>query len=267
MREFCHRCHGELPQAGPGRNLSDDDVLLFCPRCSAPQLRLPEHMRSEYDAAASPELTTGALPPPRIMPRGASSAPSDPRGIDWRAALTAAGLVTAVAAGLRLLSLEFELLSILWFFWLLSGANLALSLYARKHPGGWMDARVGMRIGLVTGILMCAALAVVGGASGVVMRYGLHTMEKVDQQSDEQTRAMQARIEGWMQQQDVDPGERQNFVDTMNSPLMRSSEFRGGSALLSFGFAGFILVFISGGAGALNGMMRGSKLARRRGNS
>jgi hypothetical protein len=89
----------------------------------------------------------------------------------------------------------------------------------------------------------------------------------VDQQNEEQTKAMQARVERWVEQQDLDSDTRKSFLDSMNSPFMSSPEMKAGSALLSFGFAGFILIFISGGAGALNGMMRGARVARRRGNS
>ena len=107
----------------------------------------------------------------------------------------------------------------------------------------------------------------VSGGSGVVMRYGLHSMEKVDQENEEQTKAMQARIEHWVEQQTTDAEQRKDFIATMNSPFMNSPEVRGASALVSFAFAAFILVFISGGAGALNGMMRGAKLARDRSSS
>ena len=236
--------------------------MLFCPRCSAPQILLPEHMRAEGDGGPSGdrEQTTGATPPPRISP-------ADPHQIDWRTALSAAGMVALVATGLRLIAMKFDLISILWFFWLLAGANLALGIYARRRPGGWMDARVGMRIGVVTGLMMCSALAFASGVAGVIVRYGMHGMTRFDEQSEQDNKALRERIKGWMEQQNVDPETRKNYAATMNSPLMNSPEVKAGSALFGFAFEGVILVFLSGGAGAVNGMMRGARLARQRGSS
>jgi hypothetical protein len=254
MHELCHRCHGELPIVAPGNKQSSDDAMLFCPRCSAPQILLPEHMRSEGHAGAPATQTTGTTPPPRPYP-------SDPRQIDWRIALSAAALVALIAGALRVAGLKFDALSVVWFFWLLCGANLALGYYARKRPTAWMDARVGLRIGLVTGMLMCAAMAVASGATGVVVRYGLHGMTKFDQQQAEDAKMMQDRIEVWMQR-NFDPQQQKDFAATMNSPLMKSPEMRAGSALFGAGFWAVLLMLVSAGTGALNGMMRGVRLSR-----
>jgi len=254
MHEYCHRCLGQLPVVAPGNKQSSDDAMLFCPRCSAPQILLPEHMRSEGDAAAIIQ-TTGATPPPRAYP-------ADPRQIDWRAALSAAGLVALVAAALRIAELKFDVISLVWFFWLLCGANLAVGYYARKRPSALIDARVGLRIGLVTGILMCATMAVVSGAAGIVVRYGLHGMTTFDQQQAEETKVLQERIQGWMQQH-VDADQQKEYATRMNSPLMKSPEMLAGSTLFGAGFWALILVTISAGTGAVNGMMRGVRLSRR----
>jgi hypothetical protein len=258
MHEICHRCLGPLPIVAPGNKQSSDDAMLFCPRCSAPQILLPEHMRSENDAAATIE-TTGATPPPR--PHSAN-ANQDPKQVDWRAALSAAGLVALVAAALRIAELKFDVVALVWFFWLLCGANLGVGYYARKRPTAWMDARVGMRIGLVTGVLMCATMAVVSGAAGVVVRYGLHGMTAFDQQQAEETKAMQGRVQVWMQHT-FDAEQQKDYEARMNSPLMKSPEMLAGSALFGAGFWAVILVAISAGTGAVNGMMRGLRLSRR----
>jgi hypothetical protein len=229
--------------------------MLFCPRCSAPQIMLPEHMRSDGDGVATNE-TTGATPPPRVRDQ------TDPKQIDWRAALSAAGLVALVAGVLRIAELKFDVVSLVWFFWLLCGANLALGYYARKRPTAWMDARVGMRIGLVTGVLMCATMAVVSGAAGVVVRYGLHGMTTFDQQQAEETKAMQERVQLWMQH-NFDAEQQKDYQARINSPLMKSPEMLAGSALFGGGFWALILVAISAGTGAVNGMMRGVRLSRR----
>ncbi len=230
---------------------SSDDALLFCPRCSAPQILLPEHMRTEGDGGPS---TTGTTPPPRPNP-------VDPRQIDWPVALSAAGFVALVAAILRVLGLRFDFLSILWFFWMISGANVALNTYARRRPLAWVNARVGLRIGVVTGVLMLGAVSVSFGVAGLAKRYVLHDMAQSDEQAANDAKVMQAKFQAWMQQQNVDPETRKNYAMVIDSPLMNSPEMRAGSTLAGYGFAGFLLILVCAGVGALTGMLRGARVA------
>ncbi len=259
MQEFCHRCHGELPTNATGNKQSSDDAMLFCPRCSAPQIMLPEHMRTEPPVVAG---TTGTTPPPR--PYSGDAYSGDKRQIDWRVALSTAGAIALVAAVLRIAGLKVELISIAWFFWMLAGANLALGVYAKKRPEAWMDARVGMRIGLVTGMMMCGAMAAAGGATGVVERYGLRGMAKFDDDRAKDRVAGQDLVLSWMKEHEIDPDVQKNYAESMNSPLAKSPEMLAGVGLAGFGFEGLVLMFVSAGTGAINGMMRGARLARQR---
>lgn len=256
MQEYCHRCHGELPLAAVGSKQSSDDAMLFCPRCSAPQILLPEHMRVEPAVMAG---TTGTMPPP--LPADHPGA----RGqIDWRVALPAAAAIALVAAVLRIAGLKLEAASIVWFFWILAGANLALGVYAKRRPAAWMDARVGLRIGLVTGMLMCGAMAAAGGATGVVERYGLGGMAKFDDDRAKDRAAGQEMVQSWMKEHAFDADVQKNYAESMNSPLAKSPEMLAGVALAGFGFEALVLMLISAGTGAINGMMRGARIARQR---
>ena len=126
MREFCHRCGGELP--------AGDGVTPFCPHCGAPQIYLLDH---EQPAEAQ---ETGAAPPPR------------PQQVEWKTAIRCAALVAVVAAVLSLVSTRVPVMSPLSSLWTISGSLIAVGLYQKRRPQAWMDAGVGARIGIVGGI-------------------------------------------------------------------------------------------------------------------
>jgi len=237
MHELCHRCQRELPQGTAGSRQSGDDAILFCPHCSAPQIRLPEHMRSEGDSAPA---TTGATPPPRPIL-------TDPRQIDWRAALFAAGLVAAVSAILAVLGINSGAASMADLFWMLSGAVIALGIYMRTRPRAWIDARVGGRIGLVTGILSISAVLVALAVAGVIARFGLHRMGGFDSELGQQFAALQVQMHERSQPADV---------QAKLIALMSSQEMRSGIAIFYLGILAILLLLLSTGGGAFAGMMR-----------
>jgi hypothetical protein len=247
MQEFCHRCHADLPQLAPGSSRGDEDAILFCPRCAAPQIHLPDYMRVEAPVAT----TTGALPPPRLFGAG-------PGAIDWRAVLTAATVVAAVGVLLTILSLQVGAFSVLGLLWTLSAGSIALALYARLRPQAQMDARVGMRVGVTAGLLMLAAMGVGLAATGVVLRYGTHGMEQFDKANADQRKA----ILTWFQQNIDDKEVQEKFAEDMNSPRMNSPEMRAGSALAGLGMQATLILLIAAGTGALVGRMRASPSAR-----
>jgi len=253
MHLYCHRCHGELPPAAPGNKQSSDDAMLFCPRCSAPQILLPEHMRIDPDGdAASHGRTTGATPPPRPFPGDSRQVPSQ---IDWRAALSVAGVVALVGAVLAVLGIRSGAASTFDVFWLLSGAVIALGMYVRTRPLARIDARIGARIGLVTGMLSISAVIVALATAGVIARFGLHRMGFFDTALAQQFAAIALQMQ---QNQSAD-------MKAKVIGLMSSEEIRGGLALFYVGFLSALLLLLSAAGGAFAGMMRGGRFAGRRG--
>jgi hypothetical protein len=232
MREHCHRCHGELPEAALG-----DGPLLFCPHCAAPQLLLPEAMRIETPEAT----TTGALPPPR--PAGSSAPAVRPGQVDWRAALAATGLVAAVAAVLMVARLAFP--------------STALRLYTRSRPHAWMDARVGLRVGATAGLMMIAAMAIVLAATGVILRFGTHTMAGFDAETAQTFETNRQLVTQMMQDQNQPADAQKKLLG-----LMSSAEYHAGVVVASLGLMGGLILLFSAGGGAFTGMLRGSRSPR-----
>jgi hypothetical protein len=261
MHELCHRCHRELPSRGVGDPHSDENVLLFCARCGAPQILLPEHMRVEEDGAQTDVLsTTGTTPPPR--PAGSDDSASG--RIDWRAALPVAALIALAGMVLALAGMKWAGVQAMSVLWTMSGAVTALGLYARRRPLARVDGRVGLRIGVATGLLMVVAVAVGMAATGVVARYGLHAMGNFDSQRLQESQAAQQHWIAWMHQQNQDKELEDRYVAIMNSPLVTSPEVRAGSALASMGFYACLILLLSAGGGAFAGMIRGAGAARHR---
>lgn len=238
-----------------GRHQHSDDAALFCPHCSAPQLLLPEHMRLD-DPVGAAGSTTGTLPPPRV---------ADSRGVDWRMALPGAAVVAVVGALLTVAGLKFDGVALLSFCWLMSGAVIAVGLYSRRRPRVWVDARVGLRIGVVTGLLMLGAMAVAGAGAGVVMRFVTHGMEAFDRQGVEQAKQAQVWALRWLQGQNQDKEVQERYVAFMNSPAMTSPEMRAGTELAQLGFEGALLLLISAGSAAFSGMLQGRRRSALRG--
>ena len=252
MRETCHRCHGQLPvfSSGEGERATypsdgglQPDALLFCPHCSAPQILLPEYMQTP--ATPKPGLaTTGMVPPPH------------PREVDWPTALRCAAVVALVGAGLALAGVGLPFLDLLGVLWVIGCGLFALGMYAKRRPAAWMDRRIGLRVGFVTGLLMVVALGVSQASVGMVRRFGTHGMEKVDAQTEQSTRAVEAKVQSWLKDQGKSDDLQKQYADMMNSPEMNAPEMRAGSALLGFGIEGALLLLMSSAGGAFAGAVR-----------
>ena len=213
----------------------EPDALLFCPHCSAPQIRYPEHMRP-LAAEAEATATTGSAPPP------------NPHSIDWPTALKSGAVVALVGAVLHIVGSFFLLVSVIAFVWVTSCALFTLSQYARQRPEAWMDARTGMRIGVAAALLTVAALGPAIAATGVVQRYVTHSMGEADVQTARQTRDLDERLDAGLKQQGVTAQQGKYLVDFFNAP-----ETWAGSAVALAGFSGLVLVLLSAGTGALAG--------------
>ena len=263
MIALCHRCGGELPlppdasRTHSGERMQggdhglEPDAILFCPHCSAPQIRFPEHMRElpnrgSRDAHAGP--TTGTVPPPQ------------PRDVDWPAALRAAGLVAGGAALLTLLGMLSPLVSLIGTLWVLGCSVLAVLFYSRQRPRSALDLRAGLRIGLVTGVLTVSALGLAMALAGLVARFGLHRMGSFDEQVAQVFAAGRAQMAQRLQESGGDPALQQQYDALLGSP-----EVRGGFALTYLAVVAALVMLFASAGGAFAGLLRdGRRVARLR---
>ena len=186
--------------------------------------------------------TTGTLPPPR------------PRQVNWRGALPSAAVVALAGALLTVIGLKVPAASLVSTLWVMSGAVIALGLYARQHPRPWMDARTGFRMGLVTGLLMISMLGFALAFTGVAMRFGAHGMSSFDAQVAQQFSLMQMQMTARMQEQHQSLEFQRRVLG-----FMSSQEVRGGLAMFYLGLLGFIILLFSAGGGAFAGMLWGRR--------
>jgi hypothetical protein len=249
MSEHCHRCHGELPSAVPGSSRTDEDALLFCPRCGAPQILLPEHMHSDpppIEVAAAAGQTTGALPPPLPSATVAGK-------VDWRAAICAGAIVAVIGAVLTLLGFAFAFASFLGVLWIMAGGVIALALYARLRPLASVSGRIGSRVGFTAGLLMLAAIGIALAGAGVVLRFGTHSMDKFDEQAAQERRQVQDWTLKWFDDNVQDKDLQVKYAEQIRSPLMNSPEVQAGSALAGLATQGLLLLLFSMACGAFAG--------------
>jgi hypothetical protein len=251
MREYCHRCHGELPEPAAGSSRGDEETILFCPRCGAPQIRLPEHMRTDTPET-HPATTTGALPPPR--PAGVGVGPGH---IEWRAAMRSMASVAVVAAALLLIGFGVGIGSSLCILWTISSGVIALGFYGRIRPRATVDARIGLRVGVATGLLVIAALAITLASVGAVLRFGTHRMAGFDAEAAQLFETFRLQMIDRMRDQNSPQDVQRGILNFMSSP-----EFRAGAGLFVLGFYGSLILLISAGGGAFAGMLRASRSPR-----
>lgn len=249
MRELCHRCHGELPLSTFSDRHDDETAVLFCPRCGSPQILLQDHMRIETPVAEA-HGTTGALPPPRPGNVGKSN-------IDWRAAILAGALVAAIGAVLSVLGLKFLAASFVATMWTISCAVLTLGLYARQRPVLKMDGKIGMRIGIIAGVLTISAVGLATATTGVILRFGTHQMAQFDQESAQRRKELQKQFLEILQNNTQDKDLIAQYSATINSPQANSPEMLAGSALAGGAVQGLLLLLLAAGGGAFAGKMRG----------
>lgn len=229
MHEFCHRCGGELP-AGSGESP-------FCPHCGTPQLFLALENQSVETGGepADGTASTGTLPPPR------------PQQVDWKTAIRSAALVAGIGSLLSFAGFHADVLSLVSFLWIMSASVITLAIYQKRKPAAWIDVRVGARIGVVVGVCLAVGLGIVAAGSGLVARFGLHSMGGFDAQMAQLQ--MQA-VRTQMQQQ---PNAQ---LPAWWSGFANSPEFRAGAMLAVFGFLSACLLVMSTVGGAFAGLMR-----------
>jgi hypothetical protein len=166
-----------------------------------------------------------------------------PQLVDWQTAIRCAALVTAVAVIFSLASIGLPYISLLCVCWILSASMTTLALYQRRRPVARMDAGIGARIGLTTGLLLIAGLGFALAIAGLVTRFGLHSMSQFDTEIAQRWAA--ARI---------------TLVASAQSPQMLhffdQPEFRAGLMLAGIAVYAAIILFLSTLGGALAGLLR-----------
>ncbi len=212
----CHRCGGDLP---------GDDLRGFCPACGAPQLRFGEALSGELEAADS----TGSLPPPR------------PLEVHWPIAMECAAMVAAGSAIVFAAAFALPILGLPSLLLLSGSSFLTVGLYRRKSPAALMTPGVGARLGLSTGVLLTAALAIALSAMLLLARYHAHSMDTFDAQWSAQ---VQELLERTRSSSPVPPDAARQ---------MMSPEFRAGSMLAGLSLLAAFLVAVSAGSGAFAG--------------
>lgn len=170
------------------------------------------------------------MPPPR------------PQMIVWKTAIRCALLVTGIGSALCLGSMRIDLLAPVSLMWIVSASLTTLALYQKRRPAAWMDVQIGMRIGLVVGICLALGLGAVAAGSGLVARFGLHSMGTFDS-------AMTAQLQEAIRRSTAPiPAATLGFV--------QSQEFRAGMMLGLFAFLSACLLFMSALGGALGGLLK-----------
>ncbi len=238
MYKDCHRCHAQLagPALRPGLG-GDEDRALFCSQCGAPQIMLPEYMRTEVTVEAAGS-TTGNVPPPR------------PQLLDWPVALACGLPVAAVTALLSVLAEARPEVGLLNLFSILAGTGVVLGLYRSRRPLARIDRKVGLRVGLLTGLLMVVAMGIALSSFGVVERYMVHGMAAFDAESNKQQQAGMEMM-NQMLGSEPDPERKQLELSYLASP-----EVRAGSTLFSLSVGAGMVLLLNMACGAFSGALQ-----------
>ena len=227
MTESCHRCGGDLA--------ADSRAQPYCPHCGAIELHLSSDLPGLSAAAAS---TTGELPPPR------------PRVVDWKSALVCALAVAVAGALLSLLSARFPSSSAFTMLFVIFGSIIAVGLYARHRPSARMNAAIGARIGITTGLLTTLALLVSLAAYGLVARFGRHSLDGFDRS-----------LAAWTHQQ-IDHALATEPYPPEVVRAMYRPEFQTGLVLAEIAIFSSIFIGLSTLGGALGGLLRSRGMRR-----
>ena len=118
----------------------------FCPQCNAPQIRV---------AVAEPVPPSGTLSESEILPLPAYFGSSLAPRIDWSQARPATALAGLIAAVLMITPFAGLGLG------MLIGGSLSVVFYRRRVPAARITPGMGARLGMMTGVLGSACLAIV----------------------------------------------------------------------------------------------------------
>jgi hypothetical protein len=168
ISRLCSRCQSVLHR-------EDEGTLIFCWNCGAPQVQLSEELRDQIDRQIA-----GQQAGPSILDPLPSSSPGN--SIIWRGAIQYAGLAGAIAAGFALIALAFPPVDILWFFWVVGSPAFVLALYSSRFRQTRVTASFGARLGLLSGLAILLATAMLDTIRLLLMRFLFHSIAKIDAQ-------------------------------------------------------------------------------------
>jgi hypothetical protein len=123
-----------------------------------------------------------------------------------------------------------------------------------------MDGRVGLRVGLLTGLLMVTAMGISLALAGAVERFGLHGLGGFNADVDQSFAAVRAQMISSMQTQNQDPTAQQHVLGMFMSP-----EGRAGLVLFYLAFIGGFVVVLTSALGGFAGLLQTRRRALRRG--
>ncbi len=214
MEVVCVRCG-----AAVGSN------QVFCDRCGAPQLRIEV---ADVLSVDGKDDSAGAA--------------TNVRGISWKLAIRAALLVFLPVALLSSV-VNFSCL------WVIGGGVAAVALY-RRRASGLLDTRSGLRIGLVTGILVALSTTAVDGITMLVERFGLHNPHSID---DRWNATLQPMLQQMQQSYDqnvhTNPDAAAQIVSMIH--FWQSPDGKAAGVLMAYALLGTGIVVFSALGGAL----------------
>lgn len=243
--------------------LLEDGHLAYCTYCGAPQIFLSEELRNELAESARayreshtlPDQVSTGTPGERKGSRWNLLRPKVPANgqvnvYPWTLAVHYALLSACIALALGLLSLLVPPVSALMVLWILSAPVLTVGFF-HGQSGHLMqtDSGFGIRLGLLTGVLVTFCCAAVFTLSLVLTRYVLHDAAQLDAQLAA-TFAQQRTLVLARLGNEVQP--------TLN--LLNTPEYRVGLLLSVAGTSTLLYLLLA----ALGGGLAGAVLRRRR---
>jgi len=217
LEAICQRCHETLREADR-----------YCPACGLPQLLFVE---ADAVTEVAGTTATDAVPIP------------DGGDIAWKQALQMAILV-AIPAGVLC-----SRMGVLDWIWIMLASVWVVRLYARRVAALRVTASVGVRIGLVMGVLTSwLVLAIVCGQEWV-QRYLLHQGGQMDADFESSVQLGMTRNQELITSMGLASGEVASKMQSLKA-LYLSPEGHAGIFLtgILFGLAFLILFAMVGGA-------------------
>ena len=173
----CIRCQHPLTIEG--------GQLCFCGVCGAPQIFLSEELQEQTTLDVqrySERATAAAEPPPAEALDSSDLSAAKRRSLRrehrarqgrWPLAVEYALLSSGIALGLDLAGLVFAPLLLLAWLWIFSAPTLTVGFYNARVRAGKLSAGFAARLGLLTGLLVSVACAILFAVSLLVMRFAL----------------------------------------------------------------------------------------------